>query len=86
MNRRLYTLLLSAMLILSDFSEGVKAQNQGDVTLNKATIYHTYGGHYLDLLYKQVLCMCSLYWLLAGYQRYRPGKIPDNKRNQAAKL
>ena len=35
---------------------------------------HPYGIHYLDFLYKQVLCLCSLYWMLAGYRVYRSGR------------
>lgn len=50
------------------------------------SIYHAYGSHYLSFLYKQVLLICSLYWLLAGYRRYRPGRVPDNKRNAAAEF
>ncbi len=49
-------------------------------------MHRTYGSHYLNFLYKQILCMCSLYWLLAGYRHYRPGRISDNKRNATAEF
>lgn len=75
--RGIYIFTLSVVLVLSA-PDRVGAQNLGDLIPGEAAIYHIRYGHYLDLLYKQVLVMCSLYWLLAGYRRYRPGKIPDN--------
>ncbi len=50
------------------------------------TMYQTYGGHYLEFLYKQILYVCSLYWLLAGYRRYRPKRISGNTGNLTAKF
>jgi len=49
--------------------------------LTPGAMYNAHFGHYLSFLYKQVLCICSLYWLLAGYRRYRPNRIADNSRN-----
>jgi len=43
--------------------------------------HHSYGSRYLDSLYKQILCLCSLYWLWAGYRLYHfehpTGRISD---------